>query len=321
MLSTKALCSERDLLLLHVLLLRTPLASRCQNPFHVLVVSQLLHLLAFVTTATENWKAQTLPLARIKKIMKSEEGIYQEMERERQVQQAAAAGAPPPTTQQGPSTRFMIAGEAPVLLGKACELLIKELTVRAWRHTERNRRRTLQRQDVHAAVGESEVYDFLIDIVPRITTSQVPQKAYATPAAMPDTTIHPPQPAVAAPPGMGVVAPPDGSNMVDAEARFAHLQQMQDQMAMHEHYMMQMQQARMQAEGQPPAPGQPVMAPTGHPMHAQAPAQPQPPQPPPPQQPQQQTAAPQPQQGIPHWAPPPTNGNNPMQPPPPAAGV
>ena len=43
---------------------------------------------------------------------------------------------------------------------------------RAWRHTERNRRRTLQRQDLHAAVGESEVYDFLIDIVPRVTTAK-----------------------------------------------------------------------------------------------------------------------------------------------------
>ena len=114
-----------------------------------------LHTIIITMVAAENWKGQALPLARIKKIMKSEEAIYQEMERERQVQQAASSGAPAPA--QGPTTRFMIAGEAPVLLGKACELLIKELTVRAWRHTERNRRRTLQRQDVHAAVGESEV--------------------------------------------------------------------------------------------------------------------------------------------------------------------
>ena len=66
--------------------------------------------------------------------------------------------------------KFMISGEAPLLMGKASELLIQEIALRAWRHTERNRRRTLQRQDVAAAVGESEEFDFLIDIVPRIPT-------------------------------------------------------------------------------------------------------------------------------------------------------
>eukprot|EP00586_Coscinodiscus_wailesii_P006022 CAMPEP_0172490464 /NCGR_PEP_ID=MMETSP1066-20121228/20889_1 /TAXON_ID=671091 /ORGANISM="Coscinodiscus wailesii, Strain CCMP2513" /LENGTH=197 /DNA_ID=CAMNT_0013258935 /DNA_START=298 /DNA_END=888 /DNA_ORIENTATION=+ len=125
-----------------------------------------------INPATENWKAQVLPLARIKKIMKSEEAICTELD-------SAASSSNPNTTttpdQQSPPTgtgqRFMIAGEAPVLLEKACELLVRELTVRAWRHTERCRRRTLQRQDVHAAVGENEVYDFLIDIVPRVTSS------------------------------------------------------------------------------------------------------------------------------------------------------
>lgn len=70
-----------------------------------------------------------------------------------------------------PAIKFMIAGEAPVVMSKAAELLIQDLSSRAWQHTERNRRRTLQRQDIHAAVGESETYDFLIDIVPRVTTA------------------------------------------------------------------------------------------------------------------------------------------------------
>jgi nuclear transcription factor Y gamma len=124
-------------------------------------------------TGTENWKIQTLPLARIKKIMKSEEFILQELEKERlqkEREQRAAAGE---VEEEGekPVIKFMISGEAPILMSKACELLIKDLSFRAWRHTERNRRRTLQRQDLHAAVGESEVYDFLIDIVPRVTTT------------------------------------------------------------------------------------------------------------------------------------------------------
>lgn len=109
---------------------------------------------------TTNWKQQNLPLARIKKIMKSDEVVYAEMEKENNI-----GGEDIPVAH---NPRFMIAGEAPILLGKACEMLVKELTIRAWKHTERNRRRTLQKQDIHSAVGESEVYDFLIDIVPRV---------------------------------------------------------------------------------------------------------------------------------------------------------
>lgn len=72
------------------------------------------------------------------------------------------------------TVKFMISAEAPLVMSKACELLIRELSVRAWQHTSRNRRRTLQRQDIHAAVGESDVYDFLIDIVPRVATHRLP---------------------------------------------------------------------------------------------------------------------------------------------------
>lgn len=127
----------------------------------------------FVQIETENWKIQTLPLARVKKIMKSEEFIAHELERE----SLARADQKPPT-------KFMIASDAPLLMSKACELLIRELSVRAWQHTERNRRRTLQRQDVHAAVGESEVFDFLVDIVPRVPAHSSRQPA-EFPASLP----------------------------------------------------------------------------------------------------------------------------------------
>jgi nuclear transcription factor Y gamma len=96
--------------------------------------------------------------------MKSEEFIMQEIEKDRVKEQVESDG-------ERPNIKFMISGEAPVLMSKACELLVKELSQRAWQHTERSRRRTLQRQDLHQAVGESEVYDFLIDIVPRVATS------------------------------------------------------------------------------------------------------------------------------------------------------
>lgn len=101
--------------------------------------------------------------------MKSEEFVAQEMERERHRQ----AG----NTQEirdRQKMKFMISQEAPILVTKACELMVKELTIRAWQHTERSRRRTLQRADIHAAVGEDEIFDFLIDIVPRGMATNAP---------------------------------------------------------------------------------------------------------------------------------------------------
>lgn len=38
----------------------------------------------------------------------------------------------------------MISAEAPMLFAKAAEIFIHELTLRAWVHTEDNKRRTLQ---------------------------------------------------------------------------------------------------------------------------------------------------------------------------------
>ena len=179
--------------------------------------------------------------------MKSEEGVIQELERDRQQQATTNNGAAPPAI--GQNTRFMIAGEAPVLLGKACELLIKELTVRAWKHTERNRRRTLQRQDIHAAVGESEVFDFLIDIVPRVTTNQLPQKSFPSDAATPNTPSPIPQTMATA------IGTADPATMAETEARMQHIQQMHEHMQ--DAYARQMHQARLQAEAQGAAVGQP----------------------------------------------------------------
>eukprot|EP00850_Spirogloea_muscicola_P006357 SM000030S11366 [mRNA] locus=s30:316179:318407:- [translate_table: standard] len=84
-----------------------------------------------------DFKSQQLPLARIKKIMKSDEDVR------------------------------MISAEAPVLFAKACEMFILELTLRSWIHTEENKRRTLQRNDIAAAITRTDIFDFLVDIVPR----------------------------------------------------------------------------------------------------------------------------------------------------------
>ena len=101
-------------------------------------------------------RALELPLARIKKIMKIDDEVE---------------------CQLG-GRRCMVSSEAPVLFAKACEIFVLELTERAWTVTQENKRRTLQRSDVCAAVARSDMYDFLIDIVPRnddvVTTSPPP---------------------------------------------------------------------------------------------------------------------------------------------------
>ncbi|CAO2209888.1 unnamed protein product [Urochloa humidicola] len=85
---------------------------------------------------TTQFKTRSLPLARIKKIMKDDSDVPR------------------------------IAGEAPVLFEKACEMFIKELTLRAWLHAEEDKRRTLRKDDVTAALAGTEVFDFLVDSSP-----------------------------------------------------------------------------------------------------------------------------------------------------------
>ncbi|ORX94127.1 histone-fold-containing protein [Basidiobolus meristosporus CBS 931.73] len=88
-------------------------------------------------TYDSDFKLHPLPLARIKKVMKTDEDVK------------------------------MISAEAPILFSKACEIFITEITMRAWMHAEENKRRTLQRSDVASAATKSDQFDFLIDIVPR----------------------------------------------------------------------------------------------------------------------------------------------------------
>ena len=110
-----------------------------------------------------------LPLARIKRIMKSDEDVR------------------------------MISAEAPVLFAKACEMFILELTLRcvvahllnlarkssgsrqswtnvglcvlasrsyrSWCYSEKNKRRTLQKEDIQTAIKKTEIFDFLVDVI------------------------------------------------------------------------------------------------------------------------------------------------------------
>jgi len=115
--------------------------------------------ISHLETDTHDYKMHQLPLARIKKVMKADPEVK------------------------------MISAEAPILFAKGCDIFITELTMRAWIHAEENKRRTLQRSDIASALAKSDMFDFLIDIVPREeasshakrTTGQAAPNAQAAP--------------------------------------------------------------------------------------------------------------------------------------------
>lgn len=81
------------------------------------------------------FKNHQLPLARVKKIMKTDEDVK------------------------------MISSETPALFAKACELFIIEITRRSWVHTDENKRRTLQKSDVADSIQNTLIFDFLVDVI------------------------------------------------------------------------------------------------------------------------------------------------------------
>uniref|UniRef100_A0A914UZT0 Nuclear transcription factor Y subunit gamma n=2 Tax=Plectus sambesii TaxID=2011161 RepID=A0A914UZT0_9BILA len=105
---------------------------------------------------------QELPLARIKKIMKLDDDVKNQM----------------------------ISAEAPVLFAKAAEIFIEELTLRSWVHTEENKRKTLQKSDISMAISRCEQFDFLIDIVPRDESLHKQSKMQHHSTATPCRTLN-----------------------------------------------------------------------------------------------------------------------------------
>ncbi|PNX85263.1 nuclear transcription factor Y subunit C-9-like protein [Trifolium pratense] len=91
---------------------------------------------------TMDFKTHRIPLLRIKKIMKADEQVNK------------------------------ISADAPILFAKACEMFIMELTIRSWANADFNRRRTLHKGDIASAISNTDVFDFLVDIVPKEDTME-----------------------------------------------------------------------------------------------------------------------------------------------------
>lgn len=108
-----------------------------KGPYKNILTTYWQHTIDHLENDTHDYKLHQLPLARIKKVMKADPEVK------------------------------MISAEAPILFAKGCDIFITELTMRAWIHAEENKRRTLQRSDIASALSMSDMFDFLIDIVPR----------------------------------------------------------------------------------------------------------------------------------------------------------
>ncbi|KAF9896487.1 hypothetical protein BX616_007347 [Lobosporangium transversale] len=135
-----------------------------------------------VENVPHDFKLHHLPLARIKKVMKTDEDVKAKM----------------------------ISAEAPMIFDKGCEIFITELTLRAWIHAEENKRRTLQRSDIAAAITKTDMFDFLIDIVPREEYKMAKEhKPSATAAATAAAEHRRSQESF---PSLGPTAPPTGSS-------------------------------------------------------------------------------------------------------------
>ncbi|PKU74820.1 nuclear transcription factor Y subunit C-6-like [Dendrobium catenatum] len=88
---------------------------------------------------TTDFEKQRIPLGTIKRIMMADEDVD------------------------------IVSNEAPVLLARACEMFILELTHKGWAHADQRCRRTIKKEDIIAAVNETDYCDFL---VPTITTEE-----------------------------------------------------------------------------------------------------------------------------------------------------
>jgi nuclear transcription factor Y, gamma len=119
------------------------------NPFSPIFLGQMNHALQqfWISALSEVQKLplvcseqdfknhNDLPLARIKRIMKSDEDVR------------------------------MISAEAPVLLAKACEYFILDVSIRSWNYSQLHKRRTLQKEDVREAIQRTDIFDFLVDVI------------------------------------------------------------------------------------------------------------------------------------------------------------
>ncbi|TMW80690.1 hypothetical protein EJD97_016610 [Solanum chilense] len=128
-----------------------------------------------------DFRDHSLPISRMKKIMKLDKKVC------------------------------MISAESPVLLAKACELFIQELTHRSWLKAQECQRRTLKKIDFFTIEEEAPTYvpGMLGNIPNRIPYCYSPMGPPTPPMVPLAPSIGPPAPSMG-PPAPSMPAPPRG---------------------------------------------------------------------------------------------------------------
>jgi hypothetical protein len=129
----------------------------------------MIQLSEFVTHGTRQQKA-LLPLSRIKRVMRADDSVAmigKIWQNNRSLSQISAGARFPLHAHASTSLLICLAGnDAPLIMSKACEFFISELSVGSWLHARVQKRRTLLKKDVVVAASNMPLCNFLSAIMP-----------------------------------------------------------------------------------------------------------------------------------------------------------
>ncbi|XP_060848102.1 nuclear transcription factor Y subunit gamma-like [Rhopalosiphum padi] len=112
----------------------------CLNQFWSKTIEEIRNI------GTINFKTQTFPISRIKRVMKLDDNVER------------------------------VNLETTIILSKAVEIFIKELNLFGWIHAKNQQRRILMKNDISMAVAMYNQFYFLTDIVPRVKATKKTDK-------------------------------------------------------------------------------------------------------------------------------------------------
>lgn len=165
-----------------------------------------------------------MPFGRVKKIMKTIDVALLELKRIADESEENSSNNHNKNNNDGNQIddrryryTFMIANEVPYVMAKAAEMFIRDITTRAWYHTDQNRRKTIQRPDIIHATSSTEMYDFLIDVIPHATT-ECSHTNDTTTALSSDPVMYTEMPFFNQQPPLPPTLPPSGNDVVPTES-------------------------------------------------------------------------------------------------------
>ena len=120
----------------------------------------------------------------VKKIMKTEEFIITELKRRSSCQIESDCNSKSEKCkndsgccEKHPPNPFNFKAECGLLMGKASELIAKELAIRSYYESAEQGKIVIQRSHIQHAISSDDKFDFLIDVVPAKSTAEAKPRA------------------------------------------------------------------------------------------------------------------------------------------------